>query len=275
MYQVWKLYKNPLTLVQLEDIANDNADPTPTATPTSRASTRNAIVRVNVEHSLEGFTSHSILGNISLVNETCECFVECLMEEEIVPQSLPERRDLFVKKVLPRLKNFKQLSTIYNTHWTLDAFIDNIGSLCDVIALADKIPPNIESLGSNEFLLRSVATVTYRNKSCDEDGALQGVGLYVDKERGSLRRTVCVHGTDEKNFKWRYDQDLKLSKKSDPTNALFKKYPFKKPSLSSEGGYHGTFGDLELRIGVGYDPTKENSCLTREVDCCLFGARPR
>lgn len=88
---------------------------------------------------------------------------------------------------------------MYSTHPTLDAFIDNLGSLCDMIALADKIPPNIESLGSNKFLLRYITTVNYRNLSCDEDGALQGVSLYADKERGSLRRSVSVHGTDEKS----------------------------------------------------------------------------
>ena len=62
----------------------------------------------------------------------------------------------------------------------------------------------------------------------------------------------------------RYDKDKTQAKSPDPTNPLFKKYPFKKPSLHKEGGYHWKFDDLQLFIGIGFDPTKDNACLTDE-----------
>ena len=171
--------------------------------------------------------------------------------------------------MLQRITSFIYSLQSYNVHWALDAIEDNIGRLSDIIALTKRMPSNLESLSVSESLLRPVNVGAYRNVFVNaiegvDNKELQGVALYLDKERGTFRASTSASGTDDKNFKWRYDKDKTQAKSPDPTNPLFKKYPFKKPSLHKEGGYHGKFDDLQLFIGIGFDPTKDNACLTDE-----------
>lgn len=271
MYQVWKKYKDPLKLIQLVE-ADDEEDETDPIQPTSSVVLpADIVIRTPTPSSLsiEQITSNSIIENVILVNQARQCFVGCVLVEDSHRLVQLPLRNLLISQMTSRINSFRQSLQSYHVHWTFDALIDNIGPISDILALTRRIASSIESFSLTECLLRSMSSTTYRKVSINVDESvnnktLQGAALYFDNERGSFRASTSAHGTVEKNFQWRYEQDMTQSKNPESTNAFSKKYPFKKPSLHTEGGYHGKFDDLQLCIGIGFDPTKANKCFTRE-----------
>ncbi len=68
---------------------------------------------------------------------------------------------------------------------------------------------------------------------------------------------------DGHSFGKRYIGDKKKSNHSQQSSNLTRRYLFKKPIKAEEDGYDGLFNDLVLLTGIGLDPTRDNSCLTR------------
>ena len=268
VYQAWKKYKDPLLLQMLE--VDDEEDETDPIQPTSSlVLPADIVVRTPSTPSIEQLTSSTIIESIDLVNQARDSLLGCVLVEDSHRLAQLPLRNLLIKQMIPRISSFRQSRQSYQYHWALDALADNIGRISDVLALARRIAANIETFSASECLLRAPGTGSYRKAFTNVDEnvnnkALQGVALYLDKGRGSFRAATSASGTNEKTFEWKYDKDLKQSKNPESANALSKWYPFKTPSLRTEGGFYGTFEDLELCIGIGFDPTKDNACLTRE-----------
>ena len=88
---------------------------------------------------------------------------------------------------------------------------------------------------------------------------LEGVAMYIDNQKLKFVHSVIASGkTLEK-----VHQDCESISKNSSTN-FRKEYPFKKPSNPELRGWSGTFGSLDLCIGVGIRRDASNDCLVRQ-----------
>ena len=83
--------------------------------------------------------------------------------------------------------------------------------------------------------------------------------MYIDNQKLKFMQSVIASGKTLEKF----HQDCKRNSKNSSTN-FCKEYLFKMPSNPELKGWSGTFGSLDLCIGVGIGTNAGNDCLVRQ-----------
>ena len=259
-----QLYKHPLVLEAQVTAPNPPApvENEQAAVPAPTALSRTLVVNT---HQSQVLTSHPFIENASVVTKLKECLTECNILES-VSSSMLQQVDALVQKIPLRLQTLVDSLPESSQHsWVFASMRDNIHSIAQILTLLGQVGRNVEGATINACLLRPPSTGYYTYPLTEDESnskQLQGVLLYYDSEAAKTRCSFVVHGKD-KTFEKRYAEDLKKSKTLPPPSTFFEQYPFRKPTNAEQGGWTGTFNNLQMIQGIAFDPNgSNNDCLT-------------
>ena len=109
---VWKKYKDPLTLAQLDEVDDDDeeedAETDPTQATSSVVLPAEVVVRTPNSLSIEQIASNSFIEDTDLVKQARECFVGCVFVEYSHRLAQLPLRDSLIRQILPRFSSFRQ-----------------------------------------------------------------------------------------------------------------------------------------------------------------------
>lgn len=250
----------------LDPPLNSNAIDIEEGTQVSPASNQTIIVAAPHQHPK---CLHSIFTSPEKVKEIKKCFVGCIISTFITANK-KRNSEILCQKVSARFKHHKDFrmkgKKHLENHWALTAFEENIPVLSEIVVLTNQVSNVIGRIKYDECMLRPMNLGVFQPALSDANKMLQGVYLFYDRERATFVLSRQVDGKEGKNFQTAYDENAKRAKNG--TSLFCRKYPHIISPLGGEAV--GCFGDLDMIVGVGVNPTHDNDCLIRAVDGVFF-----
>ena len=126
-----------------------------------------------------------------------------------------------------------------------------------LLAAAGQLPDHVAARSTDEqILLPDVRRYHCPVDDDPDDASLEGVGIYIDRDRCKPVRAVMAWG---RSFKDAHSDDEKKSKA--PSSEFAKRYPFAPPRRPELGGWSGIFKGLTLCVGIGVRAGASRDCL--------------